>query len=140
MGTLEASTTIAHPMTELYNRTPDKPKRRSLRQTIPPAERRLWPHLRDRHLENCKFRRQYSIDRYVIDFYAPELKLAIEIDGPTHDLPGAAEYDADRQAFIEATGAIVLRFSNGQVYGDLEGVLGAIGGMIRRLRSDRLEG
>jgi very-short-patch-repair endonuclease len=127
-------------MTELYNRTPDKPKRRSLRQTIPPAERRLWPHLRDRHLENCKFRRQYSIDRYVIDFYAPELKLAIEIDGPTHDLPGAAEYDTDRQAFIEATGAIVLRFSNRQVYGDLEGVLGAIGGMIRRLRGDRLEG
>jgi very-short-patch-repair endonuclease len=127
-------------MTELYNRTPDKPKRRSLRQTIPPAERRLWPRLRDRHLENCKFRRQYSIDRYVIDFYAPELKLAIEIDGPTHDLPGAAEYDADRQAFIEATGAIVLRFSNWQVYGDLEGVLGAIGGMIRRLRGDRLEG
>jgi very-short-patch-repair endonuclease len=129
-------------MTKLYNRPELTPLRRKLRRAIPPAEQTLWPHLRDRRLENCKFRRQYGINRYVIDFYAPELKLAIEIDGPTHDLPGAAEYDANRQAFIEATGAIVLRFTNRQVYGDLEGVLGAIGGTIRRLREggDRLGG
>lgn len=97
-------------MTELYNRTEFKDRRRELRRTIPPAEQRLWPHLRNRRLEQCKFRRQYGIDRYVIDFYAPELKLAIEIDGSTHDTPQAQQYDATRQAFIESTGAIVLRF------------------------------
>jgi very-short-patch-repair endonuclease len=121
-------------MTELYNCTGDKSKRRQLRRQIPPAERRLWPHLRDRRLEDCKFRRQYGIAQYVIDFYAPELKLAIEIDGPTHYLPGAPEYDAKRQAYIESTGVTFLRFSNGQVYNDIEGVLEAIGLMIGRLR------
>jgi very-short-patch-repair endonuclease len=121
-------------MTELYNRADDKSKRHQLRRQIPPAERRLWPYLRDRRLEDCKFRRQYGIAQYVIDFYAPELKLAIEIDGPTHYLPGAPEYDANRQAYIESTGATFLRFSNGQVYNDIEGVLEAIGLMIGRLR------
>ncbi len=121
-------------MTELYNCSRDKPKRRRLRRSIPPAECRLWPYLRDRRLENCKFRRQYGIAQYVIDFYAPELKLAIEIDGPTHTLPGVPEYDAKRQAYIESTGATFLRFSNWQVYNDLGGVLDSIGLMIGRLR------
>ncbi len=122
-------------MTELFNRREFTPLRRRLRHDMPPAERHLWPHLRQRQLENCKFRRQYGIDRYVIDFYAPELKLAIEIDGPTHDRPEAKAYDADRQAYIESIGVVVVRFSNARVYNDLEGVLDAIGQTIRRLRT-----
>jgi very-short-patch-repair endonuclease len=122
-------------MTELYNRAEFTHLRRHLRQTMPAAERHLWPHLRQRRLENCKFRRQYGIDRFVVDFYAPELKLAIEIDGPTHDRAEAQEYDAARQAYIESIGAVVLRFRNGQVYHDLEGVLGTIGQTIQRLRT-----
>jgi very-short-patch-repair endonuclease len=121
-------------MTELYNRAEFTDLRRKLRHTMPPAEHHLWPHLRDRRLENCKFRRQYGIDRFVIDFYAPELKLAIEIDGPTHDSPEAKEYDAARQAYIESIGVVVVRFSNWQVYNDREGVLETIGQTILRLR------
>jgi very-short-patch-repair endonuclease len=123
-------------MTELYNRPEFTPQRRTLRHTMPPAERHLWPHLRQRRLEHCKFRRQYGIDRFIVDFYAPELRLAIEIDGPTHDGPEAQESDAGRLAFIESMGVVVLRFSNGQVYDDLEAVLGEIGRTIRRIRGE----
>jgi very-short-patch-repair endonuclease len=122
------------PMTELYNRTEFKSLRRKLRRTMPPAEKLLWPHLRNRRLANCKFRRQYGIDRYVIDFYASEIKLAIEIDGPTHDSPEARKYDAIRQAFIESTGATVLRFRNWRVYNDRENLLREIEETVDRLR------
>jgi very-short-patch-repair endonuclease len=121
-------------MTELYNRAEFTSLRRKLRHTIPPAEQRLWPHLRNRQLETCKFRRQYGIDRYVIDFYAPELKLALEIDGPTHHSPEAQTYDRDRQTYLESTGATVLRFTNWQVYNQLDQVLDAIAHQIRTMR------
>jgi very-short-patch-repair endonuclease len=97
-------------MTELYNRTQDKAKRRRLRQSMPTAERIVWARLRNRQLADCKFRRQYGVAQFVVDFYAPELKLAIEIDGPTHWLPGVPEYDAARQAFIESTGATFFAY------------------------------
>lgn len=123
-------------MTELYNRPEFTPLRRQLRHNMPPAERHLWPHLRKHQLENCKFRRQFSIDRFVVDFYAAELRLAIEIDGPTHDGPEAQESDRVRQDFLESMGVVVLRFRNAQVYDDLAGVLGPIGETIRRLRQE----
>ncbi|MEH1791708.1 MULTISPECIES: endonuclease domain-containing protein [unclassified Nostoc] len=49
--------------------------------------------MRDRQLKNCKFRRQYSVDKFIIDFYSSELKLAIEIDGESYLQKGTAEYD-----------------------------------------------
>ena len=121
-------------MTEIYNRSDEKAKRRILRQNIPPAEQILWASLRDRQRQNCKFRRQYSIYAYVVDFYAPELKLAIEVDGPSHQEPGAAEYDSDRQASIEAIGIQFLRFTNRQIYHELDEVLRAIDLAIGRSR------
>jgi very-short-patch-repair endonuclease len=135
IGHIRPNSHLICPMTELHNRPEFTHLRRELRHNMPPAERHLWPHLRQRRLENCKFRRQHGIDRYIVDFYASELKLAIEIDGPTHDRPEDKQHDAARQAYIESVGTVVLRFSNGQVYNDLEGVLGAIGQTIRRLRT-----
>jgi very-short-patch-repair endonuclease len=84
------------------------------------------------------------VAQFVVDFYAPELKLAIElsshyvneIDGPTHWLPGVSEYDAARQAFIESTGATFLRFGNWQVYNRLDSVLAAIVLEVDRLRQN----
>ena len=68
---------------------------------------------------------------YVLDFYCPALKLAIEIDGDSHLKPGANERDADRQAFVESFGIRFLRFTNDQVYLNLEGVLETIAGVAR---------
>ena len=60
----------------------------------------------------CKFRRQYSVDNFVIDFYCPELKLAIEVDGEVHELPGRKILDKKRQKHIEMFEIRFLRISN----------------------------
>ncbi len=64
-------------MTELYNKTSEKDKRRFLRNNMPPAEILVWARLKGKQVEECKFRRQYSIDKFVVDFYTTELRLAI---------------------------------------------------------------
>jgi very-short-patch-repair endonuclease len=101
------------------------------------AEVLLWTHLSRKQMLGYKFRRQYGVDRYVIDFYCPKLRLAVEIDGPSHVGEGAGEYDKMRQSSIEALGIRFLRFNNDEVYGDLDGVLQMIRGKIRDLTSPK---
>ena len=122
-------------MNKLYNKHSEIEKRRILRQDITQAEKILWDKIRNRQLEDCKFRRQYSVDKFVIDFYSPELKLAIEIDGESHFQPGAAEYDQARQEFMESLGIRFIRFTNNEIYGNVSGVLETIAGWIRDLRT-----
>ena len=64
-------------MTEIFNRQSEKPTRQLLRNTLPPAELILWSKLKSRQLCGRKFRRQFSVGPYVVDFYCPALKLAI---------------------------------------------------------------
>jgi very-short-patch-repair endonuclease len=113
-------------MTRLFNKTSEKEKRRLLRKNIPPAEAILWSKLRGKSLHGYKFRRQYSIGPYIVDFYSPQMKLAIEIDGESHFVDGALQRDQVRQAFIESAGVTVLRFTNRDIYDRLEGVIGKI--------------
>jgi len=113
-------------MTRLFNRTSETEKRRSLRKNMPPAEVILWSKLRGKGLHGCKFRRQYSIGPYIVDFYAPQLKLAIELDGDSHYVDGAQQRDQVRQAFIESADITVLRFTNYDIYDRLEGVIDKI--------------
>jgi very-short-patch-repair endonuclease len=119
-------------MTKLFNKTSEKLKRRELRSNMTKAEAIVWQMLRCKQLENCKFRNQYSLDR--LDFYSPELKLAIEIDGESHFQEGVAQYDKERQIFIESAGIQFLRFTNRDVYENLNGVLETIAYKIRELR------
>ena len=67
--------------------------------------------------------RQYSINNYVVDFYCPQMKLAIEIDGDVHAEPSVVLQDQKRQHEIESLGIKVLRYTNGQVNESMEGVL-----------------
>ena len=69
---------------------------------MPPSELLLWPRLKNKQLNGFRFRRQYGIDKYVVDFYCPELRLAIEIDGGYHFSSDMKEYDPVRQATIES--------------------------------------
>ncbi|QMS92204.1 endonuclease domain-containing protein [Nostoc edaphicum CCNP1411] len=121
-------------MTHIYNKTSEKSKRQQLRNNMPPAERIVWAKIRGQQIEDCKFRRQYSIDAFVVDFYTPELKLAIEIDGESHYQDGIPEYDYERQAFLESKGTKVVRFTNQEIYQDLDGVLERIRQVICELR------
>lgn len=121
-------------MSQLFNRSAEKEKRRVLRQNATKAEQLVWQRLRSRQVENCKFRRQYSVDYYVLDFYSPELKLAIELDGESHDSDEAIAADQVRQAAIAALGIRFLRFTNQEVYAHLDGVIERIAEAVRELR------
>ena len=107
---------------------------RELRHPQTPMETKLWAQLRNRQLGNHKFRRQHPIDRFILDFYCLELKLAIEIDGAHHVDEDQADYDALRTEALNAQGITVVRFTNQQVFHEFEFVLQTIGAMCERLR------
>jgi very-short-patch-repair endonuclease len=86
------------------------------------AEVILWDKLSRKQMHGYKFRRQYGVDQYVLDFYCPRLKLAIEVDGDSHFTPSAEEIDKARQEYIEAYGIRFLRFTNPDVCENLDGV------------------
>ena len=99
---------------------------RVMRQAMTPAEVRLWMTLRNRQLGDLRFRRQMPLGPFIVDFYCPERKLVIEIDGSQHfEAPGEAA-DARRDAWLRESGNVVLRFSNRDVTSNLAGVCEAI--------------
>ena len=91
---------------------------RGLRQTMTDAERKLWYHLRNRHLSGHKFRRQHEIDHYIVDFACTAAMLTVELDGGQHI--GQQEYDERRTRHLEAKGYRVLRFWNNDVLMKIE--------------------
>jgi very-short-patch-repair endonuclease len=68
--------------------------------------------LRNREFHDVKFRRQVAIGRYIVDFYCPELKLAIEIDGRQHDATWMSEHESERTVAIERYGIEIVRIEN----------------------------
>ena len=87
-----------------------KDKARFLRNNSTVAEILLWNELKRGQLQGFDFHRQKPIGRYIVDFYCPRLRLAIEIDGDSHD--GREAADAGRQRWIESKGIAVLRFDD----------------------------
>ena len=122
-------------MTFNFNRRRERDKRKSLRSSATDAEKKLWRHLKAKQ-SGAKFRRQYSVDAYVLDFYAAQLRLAIEIDGDSHFNPAAIAYDQERTAYLEAFGIEVMRFTNLEISENIEGVLEKIAGAIKRKTRD----
>ncbi len=97
--------------TELWDAL--KPLARQMRHEPTTAEDALWELIRNRKINGFKFRRQYTIDRFIVDFYCVEAHLVIEVDGAIHDY--TSDEDALRQAFLESRGLRVLRFRNEDV-------------------------
>lgn len=119
-------------MTKLYNKASKKPLRQQLRSNMPLAEKLLWEYLRSEQLGH-KFRRQYSVDRYILDFYCRELRLAIEIDGDSHFVGDAPMQDKIREGYLEDCGIQVIRFTNSDIYNNLDGVLVHLQETIKRI-------
>ena len=84
------------------------------------AESSAWELLRDRRTLGLKFRRQVPIDRYIVDFYCPEIRVVIEIDGGVHDQPGQAKWDEERGRRLQELGYKLLRVPNENVLEDPE--------------------
>lgn len=107
-----------------------KPLARQMRCKPTPAEKLFWEKLRHKQLLGCKFRRQQTIDRFIVDFYCSEARLVVEVDGEIHDYTQAE--DAIRQEFLESLGLQVVRFSNEDVMERMEVVLEDIAGWLQR--------
>ena len=113
-------------MTLHYNRTKEKWRRKDLRKKSTKAEKILWEYLRNRNLAGFKFKRQYSVDSFIIDFYCPKVKLGIEVDVEVHFTEEAKNYDENRSGFLSDFGIDIIRFRNDDIYNNLKVVLNTI--------------
>jgi very-short-patch-repair endonuclease len=107
---------------------------RNLRRNQTHAERTLWFRLRDRRLGGWKFRRQFPIDRFTVDFFCADAHLIIELDGGQHADRSIA--DAQRTKVLEAMGYLVLRYWNNDVMQNIDGVLEDIYAALERYRPE----
>jgi very-short-patch-repair endonuclease len=96
---------------------------RRLRRDATDAERRLWSALRDRRLSDYRFRRQYPIGRFIVDFACTRYRLIVEADGGQH---ADSEADRERTAWLANQGWRVLRFWNNDVLANTNGVVETI--------------
>jgi very-short-patch-repair endonuclease len=110
----------------LINTPPLKARRKELRNNPTPAEAILWKYLQCRQILGKKFRRQYSIGRYIVDFFCVECDIALELDGAPHFWDLQEEYEAERTAFLEGLGIKLIRFENRIVYQNIDAVLETI--------------
>ena len=93
---------------------------RTLRRDETPPEELLWLALRNGQIGGLKFRRQHPIGPYVVDFFCRSIGLVVELDGMSHD--NKASQDAARSKYLEAQGLRILRVTNEDVMGNLDGV------------------
>ncbi|WP_262904367.1 endonuclease domain-containing protein [Christiangramia sediminis] len=110
-------------MKRIHNRKYLEPYRKKLRKSLTPAEAFLWKQLQNKKLENRKFRRQHSIENYIADFYCPEERLVVELDGQVHFNEKTREYDKKRTEDLNELGIKVIRFENRLVFENLHSVL-----------------
>jgi very-short-patch-repair endonuclease len=125
-------------LTQVYNKSSMLDRRRELRRNATKSEELLWSYVRREQRMGTKVKRQYSIQGFVIDFYAPSVKLAIEVDGASHDLPFARGRDEVRQKMIEEYAIQFLRFSDKEIFDDLDRVLQDVDTTIHDLQQKKL--
>lgn len=108
-----------------YNEIVDKKylTARILRKNMTEQEKKLWYFLRKRFINNCRFRRQYPIGNYVVDFICRSKNLIVEIDGGQHNEDKIREYDSERTIYLESLGYKVIRFWNNEIDSNIEAVL-----------------
>jgi very-short-patch-repair endonuclease len=107
---------------DLYNDPSTKLDRRRLRKNATDAERKLWDILRSSRMADLRFFRQYSVGPYTLDFYCPERRLAIEVDGGQHADVYGQQHDAHRDKYLKELNIRVVRFWNNDVLQNIEGV------------------
>ena len=99
---------------------------RELRRDNTPMEVKLWSVLRARRFMGLKFRRQFPLEHYIVDFVCIEKMLIIEVDGSQHNESQQKNYDQNRTEFLKKLGYTVLRFWNNEIHSQFDSVLGRI--------------
>ena len=98
-------------MRVIHNLSKQKKLRQYFRNNETKAEELLWKFLKDSQLR-YKFRRQHGVKQYVLDFYCPQLKFAVEADGDSHNYQSQNQHDWVRDKFLESLGITVIRYKN----------------------------
>jgi very-short-patch-repair endonuclease len=101
-----------------------------LREHMSPPERLLWEQLRGKRLEGWKFRRQHPLEPYVLDFYCPQAKLVVEVDGQGRGMGDQPARDERRDAFLERQGLRVVRIRAETVFRDMDAAVRTILGAL----------
>jgi len=96
---------------------------KELRNNTTEAEKELWKHLKCKQIKGYHFRRQHPIHRFIADFFCYKCKLVIELDGRIHNEITVKERDIEREKIIKEFGIKVIRFSNEQVFNEIDKVL-----------------
>jgi very-short-patch-repair endonuclease len=96
---------------------------RELRKNMTDAERLLWSKVRRKQLKGYQFYRQKNIGNYIVDFYCPSGKLVIEIDGGQHYSEVGKRTDETRDKYLSRLGFTVLRFSDREIFENIQGAL-----------------
>jgi very-short-patch-repair endonuclease len=112
-----------------------KPYARKLRSNLTDAELLLWSRIRRRQILDIQFYRQKSIGNFIVDFFAPKVRLVIEIDGSQHLEELHIEQDKNRDIYLKGLGLHILRFDNLQVLQSIDSVLEAIYNVIQVQKS-----
>ena len=100
----------------LYNQKDLKEKRKELRSNSTSAEAVLWRMLKGKQVEGRRWRRQFSIGNYILDFYCPEIKLAVELDGNEHYTVIGKFNDERREEYLNSLGIKIIRFENKDIW------------------------
>ena len=112
------------------------PLRQELRNKGTAAEATLWKSLKGRQIEGLKWRRQFGIGPYILDFYCPSLHLCIELDGAQHYTIQGGENDLQREEWLlQEHGIRTLRFENKDIFINHEGVIEHIREVTREILS-----
>jgi very-short-patch-repair endonuclease len=98
-------------------------RRQELRRNQTDAEQAFWRRVRNRQFLGMRFFRQYSIGPYILDFYCPAVKIAVELDGGQHNQRENKEYDEARSEYLKTQGINVIRFWNHEALIDMQSVL-----------------
>ena len=123
---------------QVFNLKNQKGKRQSLRKQQTKAEEILWKELRRKTL-GFKFRRQFGIGPYIIDFYCPQLKFAIELDGDVHAFEKIKQKDAIRDKFLKDLDITIKRYWNHEIYKEIDSVLEEIFNICQQLNELKIK-
>jgi len=104
--------------THLYNSQSFKERRKELRKNQTETEKILWSRIKNKQIDAYKFFRQYSVGSYILDFYCPDKKLAIELDGAQH--LDNKEYDQERDNYLLALDIKTVRFWNSEINANIK--------------------
>jgi len=120
-----------------FDRTPFKTGRaRYLRKTATRPEQKPWFELRGARIDGYSFRRQHPVGSYILDFYCPEAKLCVELDGDQHGTWKAQAHDAARSNYLRSKGIRVVRFGNHELKENMEAIVETIRRSLEALSKD----